>query len=193
MLNTKKALPFWRRRLDATAKRLGCSRDGNTALEFALIAGPFFFLIFGLIEISILFLFSTTLDYGLSEIGREIRTGQLQTSGGSTYGELKQRICGNLFGLMDCDEKLQLDVSVFSSFIGSGDAASPLDEEGEWAFDEEDIEDTPLAVGAPNDIVMVRVFYDYQLITPVLSAGLENKGNGTRLLTSTLVFRNEPF
>lgn len=164
-------------------------RKGATAVEFALIAVPFFILIFGLIELAILFLFSTTLDYGMAEASRRIRTGELQTQGEVDAGDFKELVCGNLFGLMDCENNLEIDVRVFASFSASSEGVdSPQDEDGE--FDDSSL---TFAMGSANDIVMVRVFYEYQLFTPVLSTALTNMPDGRRLLTSSMVFRNEPF
>ena len=176
---------LWRRRYNAFAK----SNDGATAVEFALIALPFFIMIFGLIEIAILFLFSTTLDHGMAEAARRIPTGELQTQGEIDASDFKEMVCGNLFGLMDCDDKLSVDVRVFASFHESDDGApEPQDEDDE--FDDTTL---TLAMGSANDIVMVRVFYEYTLFTPVMSASLTNMPDGRHLMTSSMVFRNEPF
>ena len=173
--------PLWRRRYEAFL----ADRKGATAVEFAVIAFPFFLLIFGLIEITMIFVMSTTLDYGVAEAARTIRTGQAQKSSMSAE-DFKQMVCGNLFGLMDCGDKLKIDVRVFATFTGSQDDL-PVDENG-------DLEDNlTFAIGNPNDIVMVRVFYEWDLFTPVMSSSLVNLGNDKRLLASTSLFRNEPF
>lgn len=174
--------PLWRRRYDAFV----ASRKGATAVEFALIAFPLFFLIFGLIEIALLFIMSSTLDYGMAEAARKIRTGQLQTQGGVGADEFKAEVCNNMFDLMDCAGQLRVEVKVFASWNDT-DESLPIDEDGNME------EDLPFAMGGPNDIVMVRIFYDWSLITPVMSAELSNMNGGKRLLTSTMVFRNEPY
>ena len=176
---------------DVRKSRRSLTQDasGATAVEFALIALPFFVLIFGLIELAILFLFSTTLDYGMAEASRRIRTGELQTQDDIDAADFKELLCGNLFGLMDCDDNLRIDVRVFASFNESMNSDDDVqDDDGEF-------DDTQLsfAMGSANDIVMVRVFYEYQLFTPVMSAPLTNMPDGRRLLTSSMVFRNEPF
>ena len=171
-------------------KSFACDASGATAVEFALIALPFFVLIFGLFELAILFFFTTTLDYGTAEASRQIRTGELQTQDDIEAEDFRALVCENLFGLMDCDDNLRVDVRVFASFNDSSSNAdlSLQDEEGE--FDDAQL---TFAMGEANDIVMVRVFYEYQLFTPVMSAPLTNMPDGRRLLTSSMVFRNEPF
>ena len=177
---------MWRRRYDAFAK----NKEGATAVEFAMIALPFFILIFGLMEIAVLFLFSTALDNGTAEASRMIRTGQMQLNDDEiTATDFRQEVCDNLFGLVECDNKVRVDVRVFASFTDSmlGET-SPQNEDGEV-----DDNNLTFAMGGPNDIVMVRTFYEYQLFTPVLTAPLADMPNGRRLLVSTVVFRNEPY
>ncbi len=182
MSKSIKRRPLWKRRYDAFVE----ARKGAAAVEFALIAFPLFFLIFGLIEISLLFIMSSTLDYGMAEASRKIRTGQLQTLGGVDSDTFKAEVCGNMFDLMDCGDKMRIDVRVFASWNDT-DESLPLDDEGEME------ETLPFAMGGPNDIVMVRVFYEWSLITPVMSAELANMNGGKHMLTSTMVFRNEPY
>ena len=186
MLARAVCFALWKKRI----KRLARDRKGIAALEFSMIMFPFFILLFGLIEIAIIFLYMTTLDWGMASVGREIRTGQIQTAGGITNGDLKTRVCGDLFGLMDCDSKLNIQTVVLSEFSASSDTAAPLDSNGDLIDPDETLFAT---VGGPNDIVMVRVMYEYQLITPILSLSLDNMGDGARLLSSSLIFRNEPY
>ena len=176
-----KTPPLWKRRYDAFVE----ARQGSTALEFAMIALPFFFLIFGLIEIAIIFILSTTLDWGVGEAARKIRVGQLQSSSADLTA-FKQTVCDNLFDLIDCDEKLRLDVQTFDSFTDVT-SSLPVDDDGEI------IENFQFSMGGADEIVMVRAYYEWTLITPIMSASLKNLSGNKRLLVSTAVFRNEPF
>ncbi len=47
--------------------------------------------------------------------------------------------------------------------------------------------------GTACNVVLLRVFYTWNIITPVLSAFLTNMSTGNHLLTATAAFRNEPF
>jgi Flp pilus assembly protein TadG len=89
-----------RRRFDAF---VGGLRE-VVAVEFALIAFPFFVLIFGLIEVVMIFILSSTLDCGVMEAARRVRTGKLQSSAQRLAG-FKAAVCGNLFNLLDCDSR----------------------------------------------------------------------------------------
>ncbi len=174
--------PRWHARLQEWA----ADKRGIAAVEFALIGIPFFFLIFGLLEVSVLFIMSTVLENAVSEASRQIRTGQLQENG---FGQVafKTMVCDELFNLLDCNSKLRLDVKTFSDFASTG---TPNVIDGSGNLDDSGFEFSP---GNPNEIVVVRVFYEWDLITPVLSAPLSNMSGDRRLLQSTAVFRNEPF
>lgn len=172
----------WKRKLDAWAQ----DKRGATAVEFAMIAAPFFFLIFGLLEISMLFIVTTVLEHGLSEASRDIRTGSFQQQG-FNEAQFRDSLCSELFTLLDCDDKLSLDVKTFSSFAGSNDD-SPIDDDG--MLQPGGFQFNP---GSANDIVLVRAFYRWELFTPVISAPLSNLANGDHLIHVAIAFRNEPF
>ncbi|MEM1088641.1 MAG: TadE/TadG family type IV pilus assembly protein [Pseudomonadota bacterium] len=174
--------PRLQKRLEAYAS----DKRGVAAVEFALIATPFFFLIFGLLEVCVLFIMSSVLEHGINEAARGIRTGEMQENG---FGQVafKNAVCAELFDLLDCDSKLRFDVKTFSSFSNTQNP-NVIDKDGN--LDDSDFQFTP---GDANDVVVVRVFYEWELITPVLSKPLANMSNNRRLLQSTVAFRNEPF
>lgn len=175
--------PIWKKRIEQFAS----DKRGIAAVEFAMIAIPFFLLIFGLLEVCVIFIMSSVLEHGASEVAREIRTGQLQQVGISQE-DFKERVCEELFTLMSCDEKLQIDVKKFDNFAASGnpDPINPTTRELDTDSFGHDL-------GAQNEIVVVRVFYQWDLLIPVMSAPLANMSNNRRLLQATIAFRNEPF
>jgi Flp pilus assembly protein TadG len=173
-------------RLQRKLAEWATERRGQTAVEFALIAAPFFFIIFGLMEICLIFIMSTVLEHAVSDASREIRTGQAQEAGFSKV-EFQNSVCDEMFGLMGCDASLHIDVKRLTSF-SAANLASPLDSDGN--FDDSDFDFQP---GGANEIVAVRVYYEWGLVTPILSAPLANMANGKHLISATTVFRNEPF
>lgn len=162
-------------------------KRGVAAVEFALIATPFFFLIFGLLEVCLLFIMSAVLDHGLGEAAREIRTGQFQSGSSADLATFKQSVCDELFALMECGDKLQIDVKTFTSF-GATSAPNALKMDGTL-----DTTGFSFSPGGANEIVVVRVFYEWDLITPILSAPLANMSENRHLIQVTTAFRNEPF
>ncbi len=167
-------------------RRFAAACRGATAVEFALIAAPFLALMFGVLELGLVFMVSTTLDNATEAAARTIRTGQLQSGGGSA-GSFKTAICDNMSWLgASCDSKLTIDVRTFPRFAD----VSLTDPVTDGAIDASKTTFTP---GNGEDIVVVRAYYEWTLITPMLNAGLANLGGTKRLVYSTVTFRNEPY
>jgi Flp pilus assembly protein TadG len=161
------------------------AREGAAAVEFALIAAPFFLLIFATLEVALFFLGSTVIENGVNEAARAIRTGQLQQAN-QTIEDFRGSICERISAVADCS-RIQLDVRTFDSFSEST-MNSPLNEDGE--IDNSNFTFDP---GGGGDVVVVRVFYDWQLMAPGVVSGMTNMSGNKRLITATAVFRNEPF
>ena len=174
------------KRLRAACRSFARDERGATLIEFGLIAAPFFFLIFGLLEVCLVFIMSTVLEHAVAEASRPLRTGESQEAGVNEE-QFRLSVCGELFGMLDCDGKLHIDVKTISGF-SSASTDMPLDEDGN--FDDGGFTFQP---GGPNDIVAVRVFYEWDLITPWISQPLANMAGNRHLLQASAVFRNEPF
>lgn len=177
----------WRARLRAQALRFARATGGATAVEMALIAMPFFALVFGIIELALIFLVSTSLDNATAEAARTIRTGQLQTGAAATSAAFKTAICNNFPWLpSDCSANLSVDVRTFSSFA-SVTAPQPVVNQ---VFNPAALTFSP---GGPGDIVVVRAYYQWPLVAPLMSQALQSISGGKALITSTATFRNEPY
>lgn len=174
-------------RLNGLFKRFRRNREGVTAVEFAIVSIPFFGLFLGIIEVALVFFTGELIDSGVSEAARLIRTGQAQTQGFSET-EFKEQICANVVILSDCATNIKLDVRTYRDFESTESMLEqPVDEDGNL------IEDFEYQPGVGGDIVLVRVFYEWPMITPTLGLGPGSLANGDRLLASTVAFRNEPF
>ena len=174
------------RKLDQFLRRFVRARDGATTVEYALIAVPFAALLFAMIELGLVFLVQTTLDNATEAAARQIRTGELQAAKGDA-ASFKAAICNEVswFG-SSCNAKLKVDVQVFSSF--QNQTPTSLIKNG--SFDDGSVKFTP---GCGGSIVLVRTFYQWPTITPLLSTALINLADNKRLIGSTVTFRNEPF
>ena len=166
--------------------RFHAAQRGSAAVEFAFVALPFVALLFAVLELGLVFLVSTTLQNAADAAGRKIRTGELQAAGG-TAATFKNAICADMSWLgSDCASNLTVDVRKFTSFAGSS-AASPVTN---GAIDPTKTKWEP---GGAEEIVLVRAYYTWTLITPLLNTGLENLSNGKRLISTTVTFRTEPW
>lgn len=166
-------------------RRFKKDQSGANAVEFAIIAAPFLVLLIGLFEICLIFIATTTMEHGIAEAARRIRTGELQESGASAES-FKKLICDNTFGILDCGNRLKVDVRVFDDF----DSAK-----GEDPLKDGAVDDSKLSfdAGEGSDIVLARVFYEWQIITPMLGKPMSNMDGDKRLLQASVAFRNEPF
>jgi Flp pilus assembly protein TadG len=162
------------------------ARRGATAVEFAMLALPFFSLTCGIIEIGLIFIVSTTLENATSDTARMIRTGQLQTVGGATASTFATQICTELSWLGSCASNLNVDVRTFSQFSAIT-APQPIKNN---AFDPTAM---TFQMGGPGDIVVVHAYYQWSLFTPLMNQGLQNLSGGKMLITSAATFRNEPY
>ena len=168
---------------------------GATAVEFALIATPFMFLIFALIEIMMVFIVQTTLEAAVTEEARKIRTGQAQnTTTPITKAQFKANVCTRLYGFADCTTRLFVMVQSFPAAPGAA-ITKPWDD---GTLTPGSADDEPYDASAPGDLVIVRGYYVWPLLTPGIASGLSNYSDGTygahnRMLVGTAAFRNEPF
>jgi Flp pilus assembly protein TadG len=171
------------------AARFIRAERGVTAVEFALVSLPLLVMVFGLLELALVFMVGTTLDNATESAARMIRTGEFQTSAANTKTDFKALVCARMTWLTPkCATNLWLDVQTFSNFNGLANppavTASAFNPNG-----------LCFAAGAPTDIVLVRAYFQWDLFTPLLNAALENMGGGSgkRLISSATAFRNEPF
>jgi len=166
--------------------RFGRARKGATAVEFALIATPFFFLLFAIVEITMVFFTSTALDQANMDVARKIRTGEFQSTGASSADFVTQ-VCDNMSGLITCNGNVSVDIRTFKGF-GDVVVNNPINANGKLA--KGSFQFNP---GNAGDIVLVRVFYTWQLNTPMIGNVFANLSDNRRLIVSSLAFRNEPF
>ncbi len=172
-----------------SVRRFVRARKGSAAVEFAFIVIPFFLLTVGVAEISMLGFAQTSLDFAVSDVGRAIRTGNAQLQN-LDEGDIKDQLCDELthFMVLDCDNNLYLDVQRFDSFLEAAEGVETPVEGGE--FNDDGFGYQP---GLPSEIVVVRSYYRWEVITPLFESIFANVSNGERVLVSTMMFRNEPY
>lgn len=164
-------------------KRFGRACRGAVAVEFALMAIPFFSLLFAMLETTMVFFATVSLETGAAEAARMVRTGQAQF-GGMGQGDMRNIVCGKMF--MACDDRLQIDVRRFDNFTDV-DFSDPLTADGDLRTD------LTFDPGGAGDIVLVRVFYTWDVMTPLIGEAMSNMNGGARLIVASAAFRNEPF
>jgi Flp pilus assembly protein TadG len=181
-------------KLPAIARRLAGSRivrdeRGVTAIEFGLLALPFFALLGAILETSLVFLGAQVLDAAVYDASRQIRTGQAQQARMTADG-FRSLVCTRLYGLFDCSG-LRVNVSVVEGGFGGVNVPPPVETTCtttcDWA------EDESFVPGQGQQIVLVRVYYKWPTMLNIGGFGLADQPDGTRLMAGVEVFRNEPF
>jgi Flp pilus assembly protein TadG len=174
-----------RHKLKSLIRRGFRDTRGVSFLEFAIIALPFFTLLFGILEVGFIFWGSYELDNATLTASRLIRTGQAQTSNMSQASMVSQ-ICSNVALLSNCNSKLQLNVQNFPSFSA---VTAPTATNSNGSLNT----NFPYNPGGASQIVLVTSFYEWPLINMATIAVLSNMADGNRLLQSSVVFKTEPY
>lgn len=180
-------------RLRRTSRAWAAAQGGATAVELALIAVPFFLLLFGTIELALVFLLCTSLENATDLAARQVRTGEMQTAGGASAATFKTLVCNNLGWLQgDCSANLYVDVRTFTSFQ-TVSSPQPITTSGTPPKTTFDPSKLTFNMGAAGDIVVVRTYYTWPLITPMVRQAIQSLSDGKMVISSTAAFRNEPY
>jgi Flp pilus assembly protein TadG len=170
------------------------AEQGLVAVEFALIAPMFFYLLFGILEISILLFASSVVDTAIHNAARKIRTGEAQLSG-NPLTSFKTELCNSIPTLYDCND-ITLDVRTFNSFSNVSIAAVHLNANGDLVYTDasgnEALYVPEFTPGGSSKISVVRAMYSWTFATPLMGNMLGDNGS-SKFLSSTVVFRNEPY
>lgn len=159
-------------------QRFRGDESGAAAVEFAFVAPALCFVLLSIFEIGMLGMMSSGLDNAVVEVARRIRTGR--DDGPTSAATFKDQICGHLGGdLATCRTRLKVSVQKFTKFFDAGQAAGGPD----GSFNK----------GGPGDIIVVKVDYDWPLMSPFVATAFHRSGPTTVTLGSRLAFKNEPF
>jgi Flp pilus assembly protein TadG len=167
-------------------KRWRKDEQGFTAVEFGMVALPFLMLLFGIIEIGLLYFTTFSLENATEQAARLIRTGQAKT-GNVDKAAFKTEVCNRVAVFADCTGKLRVDVQSFPNFAGiappNGLAGGNLVTDGS----------TQYGIGNGGDVVLVTAFYQWDMTSIIPFLNLSNMNGNARLIQASAVFRNEPF
>ncbi|WP_321343185.1 TadE/TadG family type IV pilus assembly protein [Breoghania sp.] len=158
--------------------------SGVTAIEFAMVAVPFFALIVGIVEIGLMFFAGRILDNATADAARLIRTGQAYVQNFDAAA-FRTSVMSELPGFFTND-RLAIDVRTFETF-GSFNWESPV---ADGKFESDDF--TYVNAG-PSEVVVVRVFYRWPFVGSYMRINFADLDDGSRLLGAVQVFRTEPF
>jgi Flp pilus assembly protein TadG len=174
--------------------RFAKDRSGATAIEFTILAMPFSLLVFAILESCISFAGQQVMSNVADDIARQLRTGQIKSSDPTfTKDKLREMICEKLEVMVanDCPG-LNVDLRSFDTFEQA--AALKIDYLGSTKKDR---------TLAPSNFTfdpgpslsknVLRVFYEWPVITDFMRASMSNLKDGKTLHFATVTWQNEPF
>lgn len=172
------------------------SNDGTAAIEFALLALPFFMILLAILEQGVFFLANRLIDIGVYQAAREIKTGQIR--GGETgmsEADFRSALCEKMvMRIFDCNG-LAIDVTQ----IGSWDNPPAQPEYNpDGSVDQSTLGFAP---GGKSTVNVIRVFYDWPTVLDwqrfgqgsAYSQKITAFKNGTRRIVGSAAFLNEPY
>lgn len=174
---------FWRRSRSQKVGLFAHAESGATAVEFALIAAPFFALLLAIFETGLVLLMQQALQTATNKAARQIFTGQAAAQN-LTAAQFQQLVCNNGASLFTCSN-LFVNVQTFSSFS----SVSMLNPVQNGAFQPNSLS---YSLGAPGSIEVVQVFYKWPVYLGPLGFNLSTMNGNIHLLVATTAFRNEP-
>lgn len=180
----------WKRRLSLFRRQ----DDGATAVEFALVAAPFFFVLGTICETGLMLFTEYVIQNSVQEAARMVRTGQVTTGDGTiimTADQFKDKICENVNIIIDCDSKVSVYVNSANSFSNlSSSMADPINVGKGPNGSAYQVVFTPGAALQPATVIAT---YDWDFSFPFMSfLGNINDGKERRIY-GLAIFRNEPF
>ena len=165
---------------------------GTTAIEFGILALPFFTIVFAIIETSMVFFAGQILDSAVQDAARKVRTGE---ANGYTLSQFRTEVCNGLFSIFKCAD-LKISVKTIPTFSQvASNFITPIVPNCTptslnnycWQVAEQ------YQAGAGDSIELVQVFYKWPTIINFGGFNLQNQTGGGRLLSVVRVFSNEPF
>jgi Flp pilus assembly protein TadG len=166
-------------------RSFGFERKGATAVEFAIIAPIFIGLLITVLETGLYFFAQNALQSAAAEAGRLFLTGQAQNQGLSA-AQLVSEICPP--ALFTCSN-MMVDVESYTSCSNPNTSLPTLtfNAQGQvtntWNYD----------LGTDGQIVIVRLMYQWPVVTGPLSLVVPNYSNGTSLIMGVAAIRVEPY
>jgi Flp pilus assembly protein TadG len=178
-------------------RRLLRSKDGAAAIEFTILAIPYFIIVFAIVETFVAFTGEQLISNAVETMSRKIRTGQ--NAAITNTEQFRQAFCEDISIMIQCSgtevaspNKLLLDVRSYSKFTDIPKTI-PLNSAG-------DVDGVSFgyAPGKQNTINAMRAFYKWEIITDILRPMLSTikpsgDDSGYFLIVETSTFRNEDY
>ena len=90
--------------LKTSLRKLRVSRDGAAAIEFAILAIPYFLVVFAIIETFIALMAEQVVTSATDTMARRLRTGQISST--ITKEDFRKSFCTEISVMMTCSTSL---------------------------------------------------------------------------------------
>ncbi len=167
--------------------------QGTSAIEFAIVALPFFLFVLGLIGVGLYFFTMSSLSYGVEAAARQIRTGEAQKSA-LNVGQFKNLVCAAAGSYINCAR--------LSVLVQSGDTWSAITPQSCVDSNNNMVASTGSAsdaistyTGVASEVVLVTLCYQWDLAQSFsfLKLGKNADGSGSAVVQAATAFRTEPY
>ncbi|WP_457104608.1 TadE/TadG family type IV pilus assembly protein [Methylobacterium sp. P5_C11] len=183
------------------AARLAQARDGATAVEFALVALPFFALVGASLENGIVFWEQEILQQAVADASRQIYTGSFQTANAGTtdpatlMSRFRTAICTQSNGtprvtIFNC-ANVRVSVTQAGSYA-TATTVSPVATDASGTSNWNANFASYSCAGA-SAIVVVQAAVDIPVFFPLLGAATPSLPNRRRVIQAATVFKVEPY
>lgn len=170
------------------------SQEGAAAVEFALVAGPFIFVLGCICEAGLMMFTEFVLQDSVQEAARRVRTGQVTAADGTLLmnaGTFKSLICEQVSLMGDCAGGVTVYVNSAATFAALKTATpNPLSIGKKLDGTTSGSVFTP---GGSLKATAVIATYDWDFKFPFMSFFGNINDNSTRRLYGLAIMRNEPY
>lgn len=164
------------------------NEEGVTAVEFALVAFPFFVFVFAVIELGVSFVAQQMLSSATEDISRQFYTGQLITDNTSPEA-VRKIICDKIQFMVEKNcPNLSINLNNYNSFA-EVPITNLVTKAGYLGLP------VTIKLGGPSTINQINVLYRWPAITNIMrmiTPGIKPDDNIIPLFT-TMTWRNEPY
>lgn len=187
-------------------RKIGKSESGSTAIEFGILAIPFFMIIFATIETMLAFAGNQLLENAVDTMSRKLRTGQItfnmdRPTTDMSEVEFKADFCNEISIMLSCDqissgdERLLVDLQTVTNYT-SIDTDIPTISNA--SFSQLDASGFSYNPGGSGTINVLRVYYKWGIILDLIRPYItnvrpEDGSTSYFLMVATTAFKNEGY
>jgi Flp pilus assembly protein TadG len=165
------------------------NQSGATAVEFGLIAIPFFMLLMSTFEMALMLWTNQEMEEAIFQESRPMLTGDSRTTyanPATAANDFRDKLCTKMSLISNCSTRLKVDVQSYASFAtAQSNSAVSGGVLNTTAFG--------FQPATPSTIIVVRAVLSYPLVLSAWSKSFANLANGERALMASIAFRTEPF